>query len=69
MFCVFVLTEFYMQCLVSAACGIQLVFYVVVLLCYVQTLVCVMFSSESVLCVLGSHEARRFAPSLLRFAR
>ena len=38
-------------------------------LCYVLSLVCVLCSLSSVLFVVCSHEPRRFAPSVTRFAR
>ena len=38
-------------------------------LCYLWALVCVMCGLQSVLCAVCSHEPRRFAPSMPRFAR
>ena len=66
----------YVQDLVRFMCGIKSVYYVQALACvilgfslsYMCAVVCAMCGLTSVLCAACSHEPRRLAPSMPRFA-
>ena len=60
---------YFLQSSVYVMCSRESALCAVFSLCHVQSSVCVMCSRESVLSSRYSHEPRRFAPSMLRFAR